>query len=452
MTAIAKRRARRTLVGATVAMGLVIAAAAMFTVGVITLSNSQEGEAVGVDERPRVALPMTPNALLALTDDDGELTSAVVLTLLPDGQGGSIVVVPVEADTTAGFGLQRRPLAEVFDAEDRDGLTSAVEDMLSITIERTEIVDPAGLDDLLAPIGQVQVVLPDAVIDASDIERSTAPTSTEPTSTEPSTTENAPAEGDPGVIVTAGPQILETDGVVDVLTASDPATAPAVGYDIDVAMWTALGQTAPLSASPESIPTDADGRPVPPATVADVLDRLWQGAIGVRDLASLEPDEETNPTASDVLILDRPDVNLVFAQVSPALVSTPNTGLKSRVLAQFTDEQLEVAGGVYDSNADVARGVIAQLLFLQGNVVSVDTASTGAPDVTMIEVADQRWLEDTRAAAELLFGPSEVSVASTVIEGVDVQVILGRSYLDRSLDAGGGADTTTETGTVAADG
>lgn len=449
MTAMAQRRARRTIVGATVAMGLVIAAAAMFTVGVITLSNSQEGEAVGVDSRPRVKLPATPNAMLAVTDDDGELASVVVLTLLPDGQGGSVVVVPVDADTTAGFGLQRRPLDEAFDPTDAAALTDAVEGTLSITIERTEIVDPAGLAELLAPIGSVQVVLPDAVVDPNEVDASG---STSPSTSAPSTTDDAPVEGDPGVVVSAGPQILDTDGIVDVLTSIDDATSPTVSYEIDVAMWTALGQTAPLAASLESPPTDAEGNPVPPATVAELLTRLWEGEVGVRDLASIEPGEETNPTASNVLILDRPDVNLVFAQLSPGLVSTPNLGLKTRILVQYTDAQLDVDGEARGSNADIARGAIGQLLFLKGNIVSVDTTAAGAPDITMIEVADPQWVEQARDAADLLYGPSEVSVATTVIEGVDVQVVLGLSYLQRSLDPGAGAVTTTETGTVAPDG
>ena len=83
------------------AVVLMMAAAAMFVVGVVTLSNSQEGEAVGVDTRPRVQLPSTSNALLALTDEDGELASVVVMTLLPEGRGGSVVTVPVNADAHA---------------------------------------------------------------------------------------------------------------------------------------------------------------------------------------------------------------------------------------------------------------------------------------------------------------------------------------------------------------
>ena len=48
------------------------------------------------------------------------------MTLLPDGVGGSIVVVPPNADATASFGTQRRPLDEVFaaDGADMDAFTA----------------------------------------------------------------------------------------------------------------------------------------------------------------------------------------------------------------------------------------------------------------------------------------------------------------------------------------
>lgn len=447
MTAIARRRTRRTVAAATLAVGLVLAAAAMFTIGVVTLSNSQEGEAVGIDDRPRVELPATPNALLAITDDDGELASVVVSTLLPEGQGGSIVTIPVNADTSAGFGLQRRPLDSVFDVDDLQGLRDDVEAMLSVSIERIAIVDPERLEELLAPIESVQVVLPDAVIDTSEIE---GPRPADTGSIPPG--ETVPADPEPGLIIGAGPQVLGPAEVVDVLTAIDEEVPAAVQHDIDVAMWSAVAQTAPISVPPEPVTTDDVGRPVAPDTVADLFASLWQGDVGVRDIDAADPIEDTNPTDVDVVVLDRFDANLVFAQVSPGLVSTPNTGLKTRIVAQFSDEQLEASDGRFDSNSDLARALIGEVLFLQGNVVSVDTSASGAPDVTVIEVAEERSLADAELIAELLFGPAEVRVATTVLEGVDVQVTLGLTYFERRVDEAAESDTTVSSGTVESDG
>ena len=247
--------------------------------------------------------------------------------------------------------------------------------------------------------------------------------------------ENAPV---PGVVVTAGPQVLSPEDVVVVLTAIDEAVAADVQHSIDVAMWEAIAAAAP-SLSAEA-PTDASGRPIAPATVQELLARLFSGDVGVRDIAATSPGAATNPTEADVVVLDRFDSTLVFAQISPALVSTPNPGLKVRVTAQYTDDQVAQTRGLYDTSSDVARAFIALVLFLQNNVVSADTAPVGAPDVTVIVVTDPRRVAETEAAAEALFGETEVRVAETVLDGVDVDVTLGMSYLLRETARLGGAD------------
>ncbi len=53
-----------------------------------------------------------------------------------------------------------------------------------------------------------------------------------------------------------------------------------------------------------------------------------------------------------------------------------------------------MAGGQYDTNSDVARELIAGLLFVQANIVSVDTAPAVAPAVTLIQVSDPRLIEE----------------------------------------------------------
>jgi hypothetical protein len=186
---------------------------------------------------------------------------------------------------------------------------------------------------------------------------------------------------------------------------------------------------------------------------------LWQGEITVRDLLVVPVEEESNPTEADVVLIDRRDSNLVFAQVSPGLVSTPNTGLTVRIVANYTDDQLAEADGAYGSSSDLVVEMIGRLLFLGGNVTSVDTAPTGAPPVTIIEVADERQLQESIEAAEALFGEAEVRVSESIIEGIDVEVILGLSYLEREAERFGDVapdtvptESTDVAGTVPEDG
>ncbi len=389
------------------AVVLAIGAAVMFGIGVVTLSNSQEGEAVGVDARPRVQFPATPNAVLAVTDESDRLASVVVMTLLPEGQGGSIVTVPVNADATAGFGEQRRPLDESFDATDLPGLIASVEEMLAITVQRAEVVDADGLEALLPDVDAFQIVVPNDVVDT---------------------------RGGGGVISVAGPQTFTLSEMVSILAAIDDDAEVDTSHPNDVAVWESLAQTAPVAVPPEPVPLDGLGRPIAPATVGELVAQLWQGEVEVRDLLVVPVVDAENPTQADVVLIDRRDSNLVFAQVSPGLTTTTNAGLKVRIVANYTDDQLSTADGLYDSTSDLAVELIGRLLFLSGNVPSVDTAPTGAPAVTILEVANESQFDVAVELAGALFGDAEVRVADTVIEGVDVEVILGMSYLASELE------------------
>jgi hypothetical protein len=418
VTAIAARRTRRTIVGATTALLLFVAATVMFGVGVVTLSNSQEGEAVGIDERPRIELPVTPNALLAVTDEAGRLASLVVMTLLPEGQGGSIVTVPVNADVTGGFGPERDSLASAFGAADLAGFIPLVEEMLSITLQRAEVVDAVELEALLPEIESSRVVLPNDVIDT---------------------------RGGGGEIAAAGSQTFTLGEMTSILAAIDDRAETDGSHPNDVAVWESLAQTAPVAVPPEPVPVDADGRPVAPGDVAELVTRLWQGEVTVRDLLVIAVADEENPSQADVVLIDRRDSALVFAQVSPGLVSTPNLGSKVRIVANFTDEELEEADGLYGTSSDVVFELIGRLLFLGANIVSVDTAPAGAPPVTMIEVTDERQLQATVDTIGALVGEVEGRVSDTVLEGVDTQITLGMSYLEHEL---GRATTVTPDDTV----
>jgi hypothetical protein len=256
------------------------------------------------------------------------------------------------------------------------------------------------------------------------------------------------------------PQILETSQVVEVLTAIDEAVPAYDQHQLDVAMWTAIAQQAPLNVPPEPVTTDDQGHPVPPITTADLVTLLFAGPVGVRDIAVSTSSASTNPTDADVVVLDRQDSVLVFALISPSLVSTPNAGSKARIEVSFTEDQLAQTDGLFETNSDVAREMVGLVLFLQGNVVSVDTAATGAPELTLVEVSDRALLEEATRTAELLYGPSEVRLATTVLEGTDVIVMLGRSYLERAVAQAANSsganglepDESTPPDTVASDG
>ena len=251
MTAIAERRRRATLFGFIGIVVLMVGAVAVFVVGVLTLSNSEDGEAVGVETRPVTTLPATPNALLAVEDDDGALVSLTVMTLLPDGTGGSIVGVPVNADATAGFGGQRRPLDELYTADDLQGFAEVVQEMLSITIERSDVVTADELGTLVAGADGAELA-------AAAATSTVAPTTTDPDTTDPDTTDPDTTDPDTTDPDTTDPDTTDPD-------TTDPDTTRSATTDPDT---TESATSDP--AADEPIATEANM-----GAAASSVDEFW---------------------------------------------------------------------------------------------------------------------------------------------------------------------------------
>ena len=126
MTALAGRRRRSTLVASIAA---VIAAALVVTltvIGALTLYNSTDGADASAGGRELV-FPHTPVGAIAALDDSGKLASLAVIVVQPAGAGGSVVPIPVSADSSGGTGPQRLPLDEAVHAG-IDALAQSVSD------------------------------------------------------------------------------------------------------------------------------------------------------------------------------------------------------------------------------------------------------------------------------------------------------------------------------------
>ena len=403
MTARADQRRRRTLVGAVVAAILVVSAAGLTAVGANAVLNSTEGEVVAVDPRPVLSLPATDNAALAIVDDENQLTSLIVATLLPSGKGGSIVTIPVMADATAGFGDVRRPLAGELDLADPPSFFEQVEATVGVSLQFGEIVDADRLTQLLEPISPVAGNFDVSVIDLDD--------------------QRAEAVVDVGAQQFDGPLLAEA------MTATEVGADERAQHAMDVALWTGVVNGASVVSS-NDVALNDDGRPMESATVDELFERLWSGPVQVRDL-------QTTPTFpvgnNSFVVLDRRDAILVFAQISPARILAPNPGPVFRLEVPITAAQLSQSGSSLESREDVAVEAIGSLLLLGGNVVSVDATSRsdGAPLVTRIEVGSEESFAAIDELGAELFGEVEVVVAKELVDRIDVVVRLGTSYLEK---------------------
>ena len=413
MTADAGRRRRFTVVGAILGLIGVVAVVAVSIVAVNTLRTSQEGQAPEADTREVVSFPATPNAVIGVVDDLDRLTSIAVFTLDPSGVGGSIVTVPVNVDQTNGFGPDRLPVSrQPYTPGDDDQaaeLIAELEPLLTLTIERSKVAGPDELTALLEPLGPFDVDLPERVVDS-----------------------DTPGSG---LVVRAGASDLDTESMVEAFTAVDASGESYDHHPIDVALWQAVADRAPVGASEP--PLDQFDRPIPPETFEELWDRLFGGEVSVRDLAidQFAMRAVDNDTEADFVLVSRPDSLLVFGAISPGLVSTPNESVSLMLVVGFDDEDVEALGETADgtpiTKASMTRRFIGELIFKQANIVAVDLAETpgAVPETTQLLLASELLEDEVRATSERFFADAEAIVADRLIDGVDAVVVLGENFL-----------------------
>jgi hypothetical protein len=403
-----RRRAATTRAAIGALVGVVLAAG-LGAAGYSAIANTTDGQEVG-GGAPEVTFPSTPTAAVAVLDDTGGLASLAVVAARPGdgdepGIGGSVVPVPVSADSSGGFGDERLPLNETVALFGPETLADEIPVLLGVDIDELVVLDEDGVAALLAPLGDLDVDLPAPVEDRLGRE-----------------------------LFAAGRQQLTADDAAAVLTAIDPAQRGTDRYPTDVAVWRAISDAvaggADVSAEvPEGTPvgSTAPGSTEPPAGAGGALGRVLSGPVAVQPLRSTPlVSLDRNPRGVDAVMLDRGEVVAVFGHIAPGKVAAPNPGYNFRVVSRFGDAQLPA--GV--SRLDVAYTATQALLDEQSNVISVDTAGGEAGQTTVVEVADESLLAAAESLSEL-FGPVEVRVADPRIARIDVVVTLGTDYLAR---------------------
>lgn len=390
MTVGPRRRRRTTLLAGTAAIGGLLLTGGLTYAGARALWNSTEGSDAGTGVA-ELFFPETPTALLAGVDDDGALASLAVIVVQPDGAGGSVIPLPVSADATAGEGDERLPIAETVAVQGIESLAREVEITVGVSLDSVEVAAADRVAELLEPLGEVEVNLADDVTDA---------------------------DGD--VVVEAGAVTLAADDLARVLTARDPAVPAAEQFRAAAAVWAGAANVVDEGASgaaPQRGVTASD-------SVGAALAAATAGELSTWAVRSRPIEPERNPRQADVALLDRPELAMIFGQLAPGKVSAPNPSISVRLIAGFSGDQLAERGW---TNAEIAYRAVSQILFLRGNVISVDTTTDTAPPTTRVDVSQPGI---NTSGAEQVFGALDVGPGDTRIVGVDAVITLGVSYLD----------------------
>ena len=382
MTAIPGMRRRRTAVMLGLDLAALVLVAVLLFVGVLAIRDYTAATNAASDLALQ-RLPVTPTAMFATVDAEDQLTSVTMFVAAPGGQaGGSIVSIPVNADSTIGLGADRVSLQQVYADGGAEALVTSVESALRLTIDHWNVADPFDAGQFFVPIGPLEVDLPD------DVRKS--------------------VDGKVKVVVPKGKRSLSAPQVAEVLNArvdSEPESTRRPNIE---AVWSAVAA---------GIGGGLPGMsPVPvPASFDDVTATLFSGPVGARGLSASQFSPTENPTGIDVEQLDATEAVLVFASIAPASMSAPAPGLVFRI---------EAPPG-YDAKVQETIGLV---LFFGGNVSSVNLAGPLQPQ-TQMYVYDDRFKSDTEAFNSLL-GTVSFPKPTVRVEGADVTLVLGTDYLN----------------------
>lgn len=435
MTAIRQRRTHATVIGLVAALVGAVAVVGLSIAGVQTLADSTAGQLARQDDQPIVAqrLPFTATALIGVEDDDGRLTSLVVGVLESDGTGGSLVQIPAAADPSSGNADGLAPLDAILHIAGPIAFREAVERLTGLSFDVIEVTDPERFAALVTPLGDIEVVLPAPVRDASSEEE-----------------------------WPSGPQTLTAPGAARLVSATDPSV-PGWSYQtVRAAVWAGVADRVGAgigSASP--VPADTD-LPLP-ATIDEFLARLFAGPVEFRSLQFRPVDDDEvderlgepyrhafgAEVAAGVVVLDRAEMLMVFGGIAPARLGAPLDSPTFRVVNRLDGVDTEPLGR---APAELTKMVVNVLMFTQVNVVSVvDVAEGTVPEVTQVVVGDRSLLGQLEELYEPHLGELDVVAADVAIDGVDVEIVLGRSFVDRlaadpTLDVAGSTETDDSTG------
>jgi hypothetical protein len=436
MTASRARRTRATWIALSVTLVALIVAGVLAVAGVRTLRDSRAGREV-VNELaglPVQRLPFTPTALVGSVDDAGRLTTVVVMAVEPDGTGGSIVEIAASADTNSGNEDSLEPLGGVLATQGAEGFAAAAETLAGIAFDVVELVDPQRFTQLMTPLGDIQVELPTVLYD------------------------------DSGEQWPAGSQRLTGSQAARALTASNPAVADHLFEPARAAVW--QGVAARVGAGIGSAEPVADDQDLPrPATLDEFTARLFADEVRFRQLGIRPVDAERvtaqlSPemagaagAAASVVVHDRAEMLMVMGAVAPGRVGAPLAAPTFRVTSGFDDAELAALGY---RNSDVLNQAIDRLLFAQVNVVSVAALPAAqlpggaVPERSTFVVADPDVIDGVREQYEGIFGSDiEVRAADVLIDGVNIELILGRDFLT-TVQARGGANVESSGADAAA--
>ena len=390
MTTLKQRRRRQTWV----AFGAGVLVLTMLPVSVVVAWRAirDSKAAQEVVALPSRELPTTPTAILAVTDEQNFLTSISIVALTPEGAGGTVMILPVGLMRPGQPAGQPKRLADVYGSDGVDALKVAVE---SVTNSQIDVIAVNGVDVTAELIARAGTTSPTYATDVTDTETDAT-----------------------RIVVAAGANQLTPIQAAQVLASRDVAQMESARMPNIKATWDAIVASigsGVIGAVPAAVIPDVGAQT--PTDMPTFMSALFSGPIKVWQFGFERiTDAEQNPQDIDVYGFNAGELVMVMASVAPSAMVAVFPTLSVQIDSPFGD-------------VAVTQDATFRMLYMGTNVILVRQVTSTPPPVTVIKYSD----EMDRAMAEPLttmFGEIVFEKATERVEGIDVQVILGDSFVN----------------------
>jgi len=389
MNALAARRRRVTWTAFVVGMASFVAIPVGSVVAWRAVRDSRAAEEVV--SLPLRTIPSTPTAIFATVDERNVLSALSVLALGPDGAGGTVMLMPLNIVVPGQAEGGLKTISQVFSEEGEEGLKLAIENITNSQIDLVSVNDVDDTGDLLARVG---TIIADFVTDITDSELNIVT-----------------------VIAEAGENRFAPIQAAAVLASLDTRQVDSQRTPQIRAIWDGIQKAVAsgrLGAEPVGVIPDVGAQV--PADMMTFMSGLFAGPINIWQIDAIAINSlRKNPESLDVYEYDPGEVISVMASMAP-----------SAMVAVFPTLNVSLSSPYPD--VEVTRSATERLLYMAANVMLVRQVGDVPPPVTTIRYFD----ETDRALSEnlsLMLGEIEFEKATEGIEGVDIQVILGESFL-----------------------
>ena len=367
MSAIPSRRRRRAITA--VVTGAL--ALAVLPAGVVVGSNRLLNEKGGnsVDDSPTTRIPVTPAAMLAVTNSRNEVASLAVIALDPSGRGGSIVSVPVGANAEIPKSGTIHRIGDSYLTGGLAGLRADVEGLLNVSFNLADDLTGAELAAVIGSVGNRDVNLPAPVLDtaADDVSVQVLP---------------------------AGQQSVSPMQIATSLASSQVGVAESTRLPNVKELWSAIAGAAVTSPAVTGSSTTVAGSVYAnsdePTDMLGYFEALLKGRVQVWQISgTLLTDAARNPNNADLYELDGGEAIMVMASVAPSAIALVSNSIAVMIDSPFDDPQL-------------VRQAVLRLAYVGANVVVVRTIDAAPVKETQVFYSDDAIRNDVQGYTTLM--------------------------------------------------